>query len=427
MSEVMVIGGGLAGMAAAIECAERGVPVELHEAARKLGGRARSLERDGFITNRGPHALYLKGPGHRWLQNRGLLPPLIGLKPTAVRLRYDGKTRRVPARFLLASARLGGPAPASLSFADWARSKVSPRAASLIEGYLTLPTYDGEPGRHAAAQVHDILARSLQRGVVNYVRGGWNQLVERIADRASDLGVDLRLGSRVERIEPGRTTIVATQPDAAARLLADPRMRPDGQAVALRDLGLKFPDRSRTRGPVVLIDLDQGVYLARYSALDPTLAPTGHDVLQCSAGLRPGEDAADAHQRIEAALDQAFASWRERAVSDHRWQAASPGHRDKAGTSWQQRPAIDRGDGVLLAGDWVAAPGILSEVCFTSATAAAERAAYLLLWAVLCQGWLSQWWRRAVVSSVARSSGKNRRAPSISMTWLAPGMVSRSQ
>jgi uncharacterized protein with PQ loop repeat len=42
-------------------------------------------------------------------------------------------------------------------------------------------------------------------------------------------------------------------------------------------------------------------------------------------------------------------------------------------------------------------------------------------------GWASQWRRRAAVSSAARSSGKNRRAPSISTTSLAPGMVSRSQ
>jgi phytoene dehydrogenase-like protein len=65
MSGIMVIGGGLAGLAAAIECAERGVPVELHEATGKLGGRARTLERDGFITNQGPHVLYLKRP---WAQ-----------------------------------------------------------------------------------------------------------------------------------------------------------------------------------------------------------------------------------------------------------------------------------------------------------------------------------------------------------------------
>ena len=42
-------------------------------------------------------------------------------------------------------------------------------------------------------------------------------------------------------------------------------------------------------------------------------------------------------------------------------------------------------------------------------------------------GWASQWRRSAAVSSVARSSGKNRRPPSISTTPVAPGMVSRSQ
>ena len=42
-------------------------------------------------------------------------------------------------------------------------------------------------------------------------------------------------------------------------------------------------------------------------------------------------------------------------------------------------------------------------------------------------GWASQWRRRAAVSSADRSSGKNRRAPSISTTSVAPGMVSRSQ
>lgn len=43
------------------------------------------------------------------------------------------------------------------------------------------------------------------------------------------------------------------------------------------------------------------------------------------------------------------------------------------------------------------------------------------------QGWASQCRRSAAVNSVARSSGKNRRAPASSTTWVAPGMVSRSQ
>jgi hypothetical protein len=97
-------------------------------------------------------------------------------------------------------------------------------------------------------------------------------------------------------------------------------------------------------------------------------------LVQCCAGLRPGEDAADAHQRLERILDATFGGWRSRAVMDHRSTTPSPGIRDAVGRGWQHRRAIDHGDGVLLAGDWVAAPGLLAEVSFVSAVAAAERA-----------------------------------------------------
>jgi hypothetical protein len=40
------------------------------------------------------------------------------------------------------------------------------------------------------------------------------------------------------------------------------------------------------------------------------------------------------------------------------------------GTTWRDRPAIDRGDGVFLCGS-VAAPGCLAEVSFASAIDAA--------------------------------------------------------
>jgi hypothetical protein len=40
---------------------------------------------------------------------------------------------------------------------------------------------------------------------------------------------------------------------------------------------------------------------------------------------------------------------------------------DFPGTTWRERPAIDRGDGIFLCGDQVAAPGCLSEVSFGSA------------------------------------------------------------
>ncbi len=79
--------------------------------------------------------------------------------------------------------------------------------------------------------------------------------------------------------------------------------------------------------------------------------------------------------RAERLLDLAYEGWRERVV--WRREAVARGRTgavDLPGTSWRDRPAVDRGGGVYLAGDQVAAPGVLSEVSFNSALAAVSLA-----------------------------------------------------
>lgn len=50
---VTVIGGGLAGLAAALRLSRAGVPVELHEAAEQVGGQVCTEAVDGFLLDRG--------------------------------------------------------------------------------------------------------------------------------------------------------------------------------------------------------------------------------------------------------------------------------------------------------------------------------------------------------------------------------------
>ena len=57
MSTVAVVGGGWAGMAAAVELAARGHRVTLLEAAPHLGGRARRVDWDGLAVDNGQHML----------------------------------------------------------------------------------------------------------------------------------------------------------------------------------------------------------------------------------------------------------------------------------------------------------------------------------------------------------------------------------
>jgi squalene-associated FAD-dependent desaturase len=54
---IVVIGGGWAGCAAAVELAKAGHRVELHEAGPTLGGRARGVHRDGLSLDNGEHLL----------------------------------------------------------------------------------------------------------------------------------------------------------------------------------------------------------------------------------------------------------------------------------------------------------------------------------------------------------------------------------
>jgi hypothetical protein len=91
--------------------------------------------------------------------------------------------------------------------------------------------------------------------------------------------------------------------------------------------------------------------------------------------IRPGETADAATVRLERLLDAAFAGWRER-ITWRRRQVMNKrtGALDSPGTTWQDRPAVDRGAGIYVAGDMVAAPGCLSEIAWASGVQAAQLA-----------------------------------------------------
>ena len=72
--DVVVIGGGVAGLAAAAFIARDGKRVLLFEQSHSLGGRAQTKQQDGFYLNLGPHALYRGGRGIEVLRELGIEP-----------------------------------------------------------------------------------------------------------------------------------------------------------------------------------------------------------------------------------------------------------------------------------------------------------------------------------------------------------------
>lgn len=79
-TDVVVIGGGLAGLTAAAFLAQSGRQVRLFEKASTLGGRAATYTKNGFSFNLGPHAFYQGGSGIAIL--RELNVPFTGHTPS---------------------------------------------------------------------------------------------------------------------------------------------------------------------------------------------------------------------------------------------------------------------------------------------------------------------------------------------------------
>jgi phytoene dehydrogenase-like protein len=374
MTKVTVVGGGLAGLTAAIACAEAGADVALFEARDELGGRARSSS-GPYTANLGPHVLYKDGPLWAWLRERDLLPPMVGPPLSGIRVRWEGDVRRTPPLGAIPSIlRLRGrEAPVDQSFGDWVAAHADERTATMLARAAGVYTFHHDPGELSAAFVWPRTVRTTLSPPpsVRYVVGGWAVLVDRLAARARALGVAIETGARVDELPGGGPVVVALELGDARTLLGDDSLRWTGGRTVCVDVGL----RHRRGDPFIVSDLDEAGWVERFTAPDPTLAPEGHELVQAQMPMRPGEDADSAAARLERLLDAALddraarQTWHRRQVMDGR-----SGALDLPGQSWRDRPAIDRGDGVLLAGDMVAAPGLLSEVSWASAVEAARLA-----------------------------------------------------
>lgn len=377
MTEITVVGGGIAGLVASIACAEGGAAVRLVEAHDQLGGRGRST--DGpFVANFGPHALYANGSLYAFLRERDLLPPVARPALTQpVLMRIDGKLRRTyPLAVVRALPRLRGDVPHDVDFRTWATERAGARAAELLSHAAGVFTFDHDPGRLSAAFVWERFRQAFLDlpPKARFPRSGWTRLIDALERGARAAGVRIETGSPVT-VPPPAPAIVATELADARRLLGDEALRWEGARTVALDLGI----RARRRDPYVVWDLDESGWVERYSAMDATLAPDGHSLLQAQIGLRPGETADEGEARLAALLDLGYPGWRERTAFRRRMVFENrAGAVDLPGTSWRDRPAVDRGNGVFLAGDGVAAPGLLSD---TSVTSALEAARLALRWA----------------------------------------------
>jgi hypothetical protein len=387
---VHVIGGGIAGLVAAITAAEDGAPVVLHEASGRVGGRA--LGRASWAgVNLGPHVVLTDGALVRWLTARNIpislhRPPLRGL-----RLIGDDTPRVLAPMPRLASTVIARQAPADESFREWADRAFGTATSELMCRLAGLFTFHHDPGTLSAQFVWDRYRRVFVHPYrVRMVSGGWSALAGALAARAAACGVRIETGDRVTTTTlPDGPAVVATRLPAASRLL-ERELRWPGARTALMDVAAS-PGR---RGwPSTIIDIRGDL---RTCCLIDRITATFHDLLghrgaelfQAQLGISLQASRADATARIESTFDEAASGWRERVL----WQRSlvltdATGAVDPPGATWRDRPAIDQGDECFLAGDAVAAPGMLSEVAVNSGIDAARRALQASRHRVFAPGW----------------------------------------
>jgi phytoene dehydrogenase-like protein len=276
--------------------------------------------------------------------------------------------RRLPRSLIIAALRLRGAPPADLDYREWASEHAGRQAAEAAIGLLSLPTFHHDPGELSAAFCHERFQRLVFHGnKVRYIIGGWSVLINKLAERAARLGVQIQINTRVTEL-PQQPVILAVPLSAARTLLPDRQLHADGARAVLLDVAT----HSSGRPPRGVIDLTERLYVTRTTGADRSLAPDGEDLIQASAGLRAEESIERATERIEGVMDAGFPGWRERETWRRRSLAeSSSGAIDLPGTTWRDRPPIDQDNGIYLAGDAVAAPGMLSEVSYNSAVQAA--------------------------------------------------------
>lgn len=402
--DLVVVGGGLAGLTAATVAARAGARVTLLEARSELGGRARTEDHDGFLFNQGPHALYRGGEAMRILRELGVRPS--GAFPALRHSNLVENGELLPMsrpsttgwpmlKGVMAALRSHAAEPPDQTLADWLDDHVAPEARTRVEGVFRINSYLDDPASVTAAAALVQLRRSV-KGVL-YLHGGWRTLVAGLRSAAADAGVRIESGAKAGDVETTPAGVAVTAGDrtwtARAVVLANGGARHANDATARRsdaltewadaahpataaclDLALRrLPNPGRT----AVFDIDRSHYLVVHSA-SATLAPRSGGALIHAMRYEPDRAPGVDHRgELESLMDLAQPGWREELVSAHFSPQLVVSHdRARPAPGAQGLPDVSVPDlpGVFVAGDWVTAHGMLADAAIGSGKRAAEAA-----------------------------------------------------
>ena len=416
--DLIVVGGGLAGLFSAALAAQQGLSICVLEKGETFGGRARTTEEaESVLFNLGPHALYTAGHARQLLDKLDI--PCSGALPNAGHaLTYrNGREFSLPRSLMsIAFSRLLSVTDRwrlisffrqlneisieplrELTTEQWVHSKYGRGAlADLLFALFRLSTFADTRCLSAAAAIQQ-LRLALAPGVI-YLDKGWQQLVHGLRNYAVNLGVQFasqtKVNSvkhtgeliRVERADGTTLTanavILAVGPSDVLQIMDLPADSSLSQRIkmlqpvfaASLDVALRDLPRPQHR---FALGLDNSMYFSVHSAA-AKLAPESIAVVHVMKYLAQGthESPSSITTQLEDFLEQVQPGWKSRVVTKRVLPRlvvtnASP---DATLDGTLGRPAVDALDipGIYLAGDWVGPDGQLADAAAASAESAVQ-------------------------------------------------------
>jgi 15-cis-phytoene desaturase len=425
-SDIVIIGGGVSGLATGAMLAKAGRSVIVLEKGNQPGGRAYAYEDKGFTLNYGPHAIYRPNTGilHEILGRIGA--PSIGFGyPDAVRSYWaDGDrfgsvgakphqvltTKLFPlptrARMLPLMTAIRFAKPEKLgeqTYGEWVEEHISdPRLRRFALALGTVNTYTRPAAKLSAGFLLGHLQRNMfAKDYVGYMSGGWRAMYERFIDALQSNNGSLITGAHVERLEIEHGRIVAAvTPDARYEAAAFVSTLPPQDAPALAEgpspladelrqfadiddvhalcMDLGFSRRLRTDLSYIF-DVNEDLYYSLHSEVTPDLAPEGSQLLHAMAYLSPEEAADDRlrsarHDALVAGLDRWFAGWREALVVDRTLPNVRVATLRQTPANRTRRLPLRSAstNNLYFAGDASDIEGNLTEICFLASVRVAN-------------------------------------------------------
>lgn len=320
-ADVLIIGGGYAGLAAGALLAHSGYEVQLLEQARVLGGRAGYVERDGFLLEYGLHdnrfasegaaaAVFKKlgrelafvEPGDPVLWRNGAFSPLPNNIPKIVRSKEFSAGEKLAAARYLARLVLGNPAKKNdRSLEEVLRGCRSDKIRDLMSVLSGIGIIAPDLRYASAGEFAAFLKKALKAKVkVGYPEGGTRAIIEGLREVIEGNG-QVATGARVEKLVPkkGKVGQVATRTNnytARAVISAVPvQQLPD--LFGNKDLPRSFAKAARSLVPTAGISLELAlsepvsgerglmvtgdpVSMGQFTSnIDPGTAPAGKQLL----------------------------------------------------------------------------------------------------------------------------------------------------